>query len=93
VRDIDNCYVQKKLVLVIRKHRWCQVREKPEVHFGDVKYMRVMLKRLSRLILMMLGGGLPALSLASILAELKKNVCCVNHKTQSEDYGQAICQV
>jgi hypothetical protein len=41
---------------------------------------------------MMLDGGLPALFLACILAELKKNVCCVNHQTQSEDYGPAICQ-
>jgi len=39
VRDIGNCYLQKKLVLVIRKHRWCQVREKPDVHFWRRKYM------------------------------------------------------
>ena len=31
---------------------------------------------------MRLDGGLPSFFLACILAELKKNVCCVNHKTQ-----------
>ncbi len=30
---------------------------------------------------MRLDGGLPSFFLACILAELKKNVCCVNHKT------------